>query len=69
MAILISLRKSASFGFDKKTDRTTITKFIYDGLDVLADDNAGTLTKYLNGLGIDNNLREQTGVILQIKHR
>jgi RHS repeat-associated protein len=37
------------------------TKFIYDGQDVLADDNAGTLTKYQNGLGIDNKLRVQTG--------
>ena len=30
-------------------------------MDVLADDNAGTLTKYLNGLGIDDKLRVQTG--------
>lgn len=30
------------------------TKFVYDGLDVLVDDNSGTLTKYLNGEGIDN---------------
>lgn len=37
------------------------TKFIHDGLDVLADDNSGTLTKYLNGSGIDNKLRVQTG--------
>ncbi len=37
------------------------TKFIYDGQDVLVDDNAGTLTKYLNGAGIDNKLRVQTG--------
>jgi hypothetical protein len=37
------------------------TKFIYDGQDVLADDNAGTLTKYQNGLGIDNKLRVQSG--------
>jgi RHS repeat-associated protein len=33
------------------------TKFIYDGLDVIADDNSGTLTKYQNGLGIDNKLK------------
>lgn len=38
-----------------------ITKFIYDGQDVLVDDNGGTLTKYLNGAGIDNKLRMQTG--------
>lgn len=37
------------------------TKFIHDGQDVLADDNAGTLTKYQNGPGIDNKLRVQTG--------
>lgn len=37
------------------------TKFIYEGQDVLADDNAGTLTKYLNGPGIDNKLRQTTG--------
>ena len=33
------------------------TKFIYDGQDVLADDNDGTLTKYINGQGIDNKLK------------
>jgi YD repeat-containing protein len=37
------------------------TKYIYDGQDVLIDDNSGTLTKYLNGEGIDNKLRVQTG--------
>lgn len=37
------------------------TKFIYDGQDVLVDDNSGTRTKYLNGQGIDNKLRVQTG--------
>jgi RHS repeat-associated protein len=37
------------------------TKFIYDGQDVLVDDNSGTLTKYINGAGIDNKLRSQTG--------
>ncbi|MBK7707010.1 MAG: RHS domain-containing protein [Acidobacteria bacterium] len=37
------------------------TKFIHDGADVIADDNSGTLTKYLNGPGIDNKLRMQTG--------
>ncbi len=37
------------------------TKFIYDGSDVLVDDNAGTLTKYLNGEGIDNKLRQSMG--------
>ncbi len=37
------------------------TKFIYDGQDVLVDDDGGTLTKYQNGLGIDNKLSVQTG--------
>lgn len=36
------------------------TKFIYDGQDVLVDDNNGTLTKYQNGDGIDNKLRVRT---------
>ncbi|CAN5599630.1 hypothetical protein BH10ACI1_BH10ACI1_00460 [soil metagenome] len=36
------------------------TKFIYDGLDVVMDDNFGTLTKYQNGLGIDNKLKMVT---------
>ena len=34
------------------------TKFIHDGEDVLVDDNGGTLTKYVNGEGIDNKLRQ-----------
>lgn len=38
-----------------------VTKFIYDGNDILVDDNFGTLTKYLNGSGIDNKLRQTTG--------
>ena len=33
------------------------TKFIYDGMDVVADDNGGTLTKYQNGLGNDDKLK------------
>ncbi|MDQ3801736.1 MAG: RHS repeat-associated core domain-containing protein [Acidobacteriota bacterium] len=37
------------------------TKFIYDGQDVLADDNDGVLSKYLNGRGVDKKLRAQTG--------
>ncbi len=37
------------------------TKYTYDGDDVLLDDDDGTLTKYLNGPGIDNKLRLQTG--------
>jgi RHS repeat-associated protein len=44
-----------------QTGGTENTKFTYDGLDVLVDDNAGTLTKYLNGPGIDNKLRATTG--------
>jgi RHS repeat-associated protein len=39
------------------------TKYIYDGIDVLRDlDGAGaTVTEYLNGLGIDNKLRQTAG--------
>ena len=37
------------------------TRFTYDGHDVLVDDDFGTLTKYLNGPGIDNKLRATTG--------
>jgi len=37
------------------------TKFTNDGLDVLVDDDSGTLTKYLNGPGIDNKMRVQNG--------
>jgi YD repeat-containing protein len=37
------------------------TKFIYDGLDVLVDDNNATLTKYLSGDRFDNKLPIQTG--------
>ena len=33
------------------------TKYIYDGMDVVADDNGGVLTKYQNGLGIDDKLK------------
>jgi RHS repeat-associated protein len=32
--------------------------FTYDGADVLLDDSFGVQTKYLNGLGIDNKLRQ-----------
>jgi RHS repeat-associated protein len=37
------------------------TNFTYQGEDVLLDDANGTLTKYLNGPGIDNKLRQTTG--------
>jgi RHS repeat-associated protein len=37
------------------------TKFIYDGDDVLVDDNNGTLTKYINGDGTDEKLSQTTG--------
>jgi RHS repeat-associated protein len=37
------------------------TKFIYDGLDVVMDDDVNTgITKYQNGLGIDNKLKMVT---------
>ena len=49
-------RVSRGLGYGKEQ-----TKFTYDGDDVLVDDNAGTLTKYLNGSGIDNKLRQTVG--------
>ena len=41
----------------KKNVNRNSTKFTYEGQDVILDDVDGTQTKYLNGLGIDNNLR------------
>jgi RHS repeat-associated protein len=41
------------------------TKFIYDGMDVVADENSGILTKYQNGLGIDNKIKMVTGSTTQ----
>jgi len=39
-----------------------ITKFTYDGQDVILDENSdGTIVKYLNGQGIDNKLLQTTG--------
>ena len=37
------------------------TRFTYQGQDVVFEDNDGVQTKYLNGLGLDNKLRVQTG--------
>ncbi len=45
----------------RRTQGTQITKFTYDGLDVVMDDVNGTLTKYQNGPGIDNKLKMATG--------
>jgi len=45
----------------RRTQGTQITKFTYDGLDVVMDDVNGTLTKYQNGFGIDNKLKMATG--------
>jgi RHS repeat-associated protein len=36
------------------------TKFTYDGQDVVMDNNDGVITKYQNGLGIDNKLKLTT---------
>ncbi|MFN0138453.1 MAG: RHS repeat-associated core domain-containing protein, partial [Pyrinomonadaceae bacterium] len=49
-------RVSRGLGYGKEQ-----TKFTYDGQDVLVDDNFGTQTKYLNGAGIDNKLRQTNG--------
>jgi|GEM_PF-1290312 len=37
------------------------TKFTYEGDDVLLDDSGGNLTKYVNGPGVDNKLRQTAG--------
>ncbi|MGH9949597.1 MAG: RHS repeat domain-containing protein, partial [Pyrinomonadaceae bacterium] len=39
------------------------TKFIYDGLDVVLDDDKGVITKYQNGPGIDNKLSIKQGTV------
>ncbi len=39
------------------------TKFTYDGDDVIVDDAGGTLTKYINGPGIDNKLSVKQGSV------
>lgn len=43
---------------------TTVTRFIYDGQDVIrdTDGNGVTTANYLNGPGIDNKLRQSVGV-------
>ncbi len=38
-----------------------LTKFTYDGDDVILDDDLGVTTKYQNGLGIDSKLKLGTG--------
>ncbi len=53
-----ALGRRVERNFDYGKERT---KYTHDGLDVLADDDFGTLTKYLDGPGIDNKLRTQTG--------
>ncbi|NOT47226.1 MAG: RHS repeat-associated core domain-containing protein [Acidobacteria bacterium] len=53
-----ALGRRVERNFDYGKERT---KFTHDGLDVMVDDDFGTLTKYLNGPGIDNKLRMQTG--------
>jgi RHS repeat-associated protein len=41
----------------KRTKGTEITKFTYDGQDVVMDNVNNVITKYQNGLGIDNKLK------------
>ncbi|QYU68255.1 efflux RND transporter permease subunit [Leptolyngbya sp. 15MV] len=45
----------------KRTQGGTVEKYTYDGLDVIQDDTNGTITKYQNGLGIDNKLKMLVG--------
>ncbi len=44
----------------KGTQGINVIKYTYDGMDVVLDDNNGTLTKYQNGPGIDNKLKQTT---------
>ena len=44
----------------KGTQGINVIKYTYDGMDVALDDNNGTLTKYQNGMGIDNKLKQTT---------
>ena len=44
----------------KRTQGIGYQKYSYDGMDVVIDDNNGTLTKYQNGPGIDNKLKQTT---------
>ena len=70
MGAASSRKQSVRYKYDalgRRVQRAAIggkeenTKFIYDGQDVIADDNGGSLTKYQNGPGIDNKLRQITG--------
>jgi RHS repeat-associated protein len=46
----------------KRTENTSVTKFTYDGMDVVLDDDTATgITKYQNGLGVDNKLKLSNG--------
>lgn len=66
-----NIRQSVRYRYDalgRRVQRYTVgnkenTKFTYDGHDVLLDDNDGTLTKYQNGLGIDNKVQQTTGSV------
>lgn len=58
---------SVSYEYDalgrrtERTENTKITKFTYDGLDVVMDDDSVSgVTKYQNGLGIDDKLKMVT---------
>ncbi|MCU0239248.1 MAG: DUF6531 domain-containing protein, partial [Pyrinomonadaceae bacterium] len=46
---------------EKRTVGTQETKYLYDGVDVVADEkNDGSSVEYLNGMGIDDKLRQST---------
>jgi RHS repeat-associated protein len=49
-------RIERNFGFGREH-----TKYTYDGPDTLVEDNKGTITKYINGSGIDSKLSARTG--------
>ena len=43
------------------TGQKETTKYTYDGQDVILDDDSGIRTKYQNGPGVDNKLRQTVG--------
>lgn len=58
---------SVSYDYDalgrriKRTQGSSVSKFTHDGQDIVLDDENSTLTKYQNGLGIDDKLKLVTG--------
>lgn len=61
--------QAVSYGYDtfgrvtKRTANGAVTTYLYDGLDVVQDQNSdGTTIDYVNGRGIDNKLKQSSNV-------